>query len=243
MRGVVSRNWRLLKVLEIGKDIMASFNWRKQSPFEPLAEHMRHVRACVALIPRMFECVRDREYEKLKGVVGDIFKAEHEADKVKTAIRESIPKAFALPVFRGDLLAFLHVQDDLADTAEDLAVQLTIKQIALPDALADDVIEYVGQAIKVCEKLYDALDLLKEFGELDFTGSRGERVMTLIGEAEHEEWVADKMQYTLAQKLFALEDEMKPTDIFLWSHIFQNVGALANHADKTAERLRRMLAR
>lgn len=222
---------------------MTSFNWRKQSPFEPLAEHMRQVRACVALIPKMFDCVRNGEYEKLKGVVADVFKAEHEADKVKAAIRQTIPKAFALPVFRGDLLAFLHVQDDMADTAEDLAVQLTIKQIALPAAMADDVTEYVGQAIRVCEKLYEALDLLREFDEADFTGSRGERVMDLIGEAEHEEWVADKMQYTLAQKLFALEDEIKPTDIFLWSQIFQNVGALANHADKTAERLRRMLAR
>ena len=57
------------------------------------------------------------------------------------------------------------------------------------------------------------------------------------------EWVADKQQYKLAQHLFALEDELNPTDIFLWSAIFQNLGALANHADKTAERLRRMLAR
>ena len=40
-----------------------------------------------------------------------------------------------------------------------------------------------------------------------------------------------------------MEDELRPTDIFLWSGIFQNLGALANHADKTAERLRRMLVR
>ena len=57
------------------------------------------------------------------------------------------------------------------------------------------------------------------------------------------EWEADKLQYRLAQKLFALEDEMKPTDIFLWSGVFQELGVLANSADKTAERLRRMLHR
>ena len=79
--------------------------------------------------------------------------------------------------------------------------------------------------------------------QADFDGPRGQQVMTLVDQAEHEEWVADKMQYKLAQELFALEDQLKPTDILLWSEIFKNLGALANHADKTAERLRRMLAR
>lgn len=222
---------------------MTIFNWRKQSPFEPLATHLKHVRTCVGMVLPMFECVRAGDYDQLKRIAADVFKAEHEADKVKAAIRETIPKAFALPVFRGDLLAFLHVQDDMADMVEDLAVQLTIKQIVLPDALAEDVLAHVRQALKVCEKLYEALELLRDFDEADFTGRLGDKVMLLIGEAEHEEWVADKIQYRLAQKLFALEDEIKPTDIFLWSRIFRKVGALANSADKTAERLRRMLAK
>lgn len=222
---------------------MGILDWREPSPFEPLAEHMKHVRTCVDLVLPMFECVRDGNYDKLTALTAEVFKAEHEADRVKTEIRRTIPKAFALPVYRGDLLAFLHVQDELADTAEDLAVQLTIKRLTLPQALADDAIEYVRQSLRVCEKLYAALAQLKDLVEADFGGPRGKRVMVLVGEAEHEEWVADKMQYKLAQRLFALEDEMKPTDIFLWSNIFQSLGALANHADKTAERLRRMLAR
>jgi predicted phosphate transport protein (TIGR00153 family) len=223
--------------------LMGILDWREQSPFEPLAEHMKHVRSCVDLVLPMFECVRAGERDKLKRLTEEVFKAEHEADKVKAEIRRTIPKIFSLPVYRGDLLAFLHVQDELADTAEDLAVQLTIKHLKLPDALADEVLAYVRQVLKVCAKVYEAVGLLKDLVEEDFTGRRGEHVMALVREAEHEEWVADKQQYKLAQHLFALEDELKATDIFLWSGIFQNLGALANHADKTAERLRRMLAR
>jgi predicted phosphate transport protein (TIGR00153 family) len=204
---------------------------------------MEHVRTCVNLVSPMFECVRRGEHDRLKRLAEEVFKAEHEADKVKAEIRRTIPKAFSLPVYRGDLLAFLHVQDELADVAEDLAVQLTIKKLALPEALTDDVLAYVRQVLRVCAKLYEALGLLKDLVEEDFSGPRGEQVMALVREAEHEEWVADKQQYKLAQRLFALEDELKPTDIFLWSAIFQNLGALANHADKTAERLRRMVAR
>lgn len=222
---------------------MGILNWRGQSPFEPLAEHMKHVRDCVDLVMPMFECVRAGEHAQLQTLAEDVFKAEHEADKVKNRIRQTIPKAFSLPVFRGDLLAFLHVQDELADTAEDLAVQLTIKQLAMPAALADEVLAYVGQAVKVCQQLYDAVADLKDLEESDFGGARGDRILKLVSQAEHEEWIADKMQYKLAQQLFALDEELKATDIFLWSQIFQNIGQLANHADKTAERLRRMLAR
>ncbi len=222
---------------------MSTFDWEDRSPFEPLAEHMRLVRACVDLVMPMFECVRDGNYEKLREVTDAVFKAEHEADKIKADIRKTIPKVFALPVFRGDLLAFVHVQDDMADSAEDLAVQLTIKQLAMPASLGEDVMAYVRQALAVCDKLYEAVTLLKDMEEADFSGPRGEQIMTLVSQAEHEEWVADKMQYRLAQKLFALEDELRATDIFLWSQVFQTIGALANQADKTAERLRRMLAR
>jgi len=222
---------------------MDGFSWRKQSPFEPLASHMEHVRRCVDLVGPMFECIRSGDHEKLQEFADAVFKAEHEADKIKAEIRQTIPKIFSLPVFRGDLLALLHVQDDLADTAEDLAVQLTIKKLEMPPVLAEDILGYVQQVLKVCGELYEALGLLKDVVEADFSGPRGEQVMARVRAAEHEEWVADKLQYRLAQRLFALEDELRATDIFLWSAIFQNLGALANHADKTAERLRRMLAR
>lgn len=222
---------------------MTDIDWRDDAPFEPLARHLRHARDCVDQVLPMFECVRDCNYERLKQLSEGIFTAEHEADKVKTAIRQTIPRAFALPLYRGDMLAFLHVQDELADVAEDLAVQLTIKKLQLPGELTDDVFAYLRQVLKVCHKLYQALDLLKDLNEPDFTGPKGTQVLKLVAEAEHEEWVADKLQYKLAQRLFALDDVLKATDIFLWSGIFQNLGALANHADKMAERLRRMLAR
>lgn len=222
---------------------MQSWDWREESPFAPLAEHMQHVRKCVDHVLPMFESIRDGDYDRLNALAEEVFKVEHEADKVKNEIRRTVPKAFSLPVFRGDLLAFVHMQDQIADTAEDIAVQLTLKRLALPAELATDVLAYVQQVLAVCNPLYAAVTLLPTLREQDFGGPKGDQLMQLIADAEHEEWVADKRQYRLAQRLFALEDHMKPTDIFLWSGVFQNLGALANHADKSAERLRRMLSR
>lgn len=220
---------------------MSVFDRFQESPFVPLGEHMAKIKKCVALVEPIFECVRKQDYEGLKKLSAKVFKFEHQADIVKNEIRECIPKTFYLPVYRGDLLAYLKLQDDIADSVEDIAVVLTIKNLKLPEALADDVQEYVRLVIKVCEDLFQCTDQLADLVEADFGGKKTKAILDLVAKAEQAEWEADKAEYSLAQKLFALEDEIRATDIMLWSKVFQELGRLANHADKTAERLRRML--
>ena len=89
---------------------MTALDWGKHSPFKQLAEHMKHVKTCVELVLPMFECVRAKDHVKLTELTREVFKAEFDADKVKADIRRTIPKAFSLPVFRGDLLALLHAK-------------------------------------------------------------------------------------------------------------------------------------
>ena len=71
--------------------------------------------------------------------------------------------------------------------------------------------------------------------------TEAEQALTMVAEIEKAEWEADRLQYTLSQNLFAMENEMKATDIFLWFRIFGELGQLANFAEKTGDRLRRML--
>ena len=221
---------------------MSVFEQFEQSPFGPLGEHIAKVKECVALVKPMFEFVRDQNYEGLQAVSRQVSKIEHEADIVKTEIRRRIPKTFYLPIHRGDLLAYLKLQDDIADSVEDVAVCLTIKNLVLPSALEELTFEYVGRVLRTCELLFQCTGQLATLAEGDSASGRMEGILEVIAEAEHEEWRADEAQFSLAQKLFALDDEMKATDIFLWSNVFRELGRLANHADKTAERLRRMLA-
>ncbi|MFH1748220.1 MAG: TIGR00153 family protein [Planctomycetota bacterium] len=222
---------------------MSIYNRFETHPFEPLNEHMTKVKECVALVSPMFACMLSGDHDALRRLTEQVFKVEHEADLIKDKIRQRIPKSFALPVFRGDLLAYLKLQDAIADSVEDIAVMLTIKRLILPESLADEVRAFVKQVLVTCEELYKASDHLKDLTENDFGRRRTERILELLANAERSEWEADKLQYCLAQNLFALDDEMKATDIFLWSGVFQELGNLANHADKTADRLRRMLSR
>lgn len=213
----------------------------KQSPFEPLGHHMAKAMECVRLVPPMFEAVRVRNYGELEAITKTVFKTEHEADIIKDEIRQTIPKTFFLPVYRGDLLGYLKLQDDMADSAEDLAVLLTLKRLEMPESLTDSVIDYVRKVVDVCEQCYRVTEQLQGLVEAGFSAGEVDRLVAEVAAVEKAEWEADRQQYALGKGFFALEDEIRATDIFLWSRVIGELGQLANFAEKTGDRVRRML--
>jgi predicted phosphate transport protein (TIGR00153 family) len=214
----------------------------RESPFEPLRYHMKSVMECVGLVRPMFEAIRDARYDRLQELARKVFKTEHQADIIKDDIRRTIPKRFFLPVYRGDLLGYVKLQDNMADSVEDVAVLLTIKQLPLPAQLVEPAFEYLAKIEEVCQGTQSIADYLPTLVEGDMVGAEAEEALSLVADVERLEWEADRLQYTLSQKLFALEGEMKPTDIFLWFRVFGELGQLANAAEKTGDRLRRMLS-
>ena len=214
-----------------------------RSPFEPLRLHMDKVMECVSHTQPMFERARDGDFEGLEELAKTIFKAEHAADLIKDEIRQTIPKSFFLPVYRGDLLAYLAVQDNMADAVEDLAVMLTIKRLTMPAQLVDQVFAYLGKILQTCQKANDVSGALTVLGADGFSGEAIDRVLEMVAATERAEWEADRKQYELAKALFSLEKELPATDIFLWFRVFGLLGELANHAEKAADRVRRMLAK
>jgi len=214
----------------------------RESPFEPLRYHMKTVMECVSFVRPMFEAVRDGCPDELDAVAKKVFKAEHEADLIKDDIRRTIPKRFFLPVYRGDLLGYVKLQDDMADSVEDLAVLLTLKRLKLPGSLVEPVFGYLDKVIEVCDGTRAIADFMPTLVEGDMAGTEARKALAMVAELEKAEWETDRLQYSLSQQLFALEDEMKPSDLFLWFRVFGELGQLANFAEKTGDRLRRMLS-
>lgn len=214
----------------------------RDSPFEPLRYHMATVMECISFVRPMFEAVRDGNQSELLALAKKVFKTEHEADKIKDEIRQTIPKRFFLPVYRGDLLGYLKLQDDMADAVEDIAVLLTLKKLTLPTPLVAPAFEYLEKVEDVCRQTRGIGDSLPKLVEGDMAGKEAERVLALIAAVDKAEWKADRLQYTLSQKLLEHEDELRPSDLMLWFKVFHELGQLANFAEKTGDRLRRMLA-
>ena len=100
-----------------------------KSPFGALLEHTTKVHECVKLVRPLTETFLKGDFKKIDDIHNEISKLEHEADLIKTEIRRGLGKSYMLAVERSDLLHFLHTQDEIADTAEDVCDRLAIATI------------------------------------------------------------------------------------------------------------------
>lgn len=212
-----------------------------KSPFEPLYQHMMKVKECVDLVRPLMDAFLNGEEKKLKEMAAKIFKAEHDADMVKKDIRNNLPKSLFLPVARGDLLSFLKEQDNIADSAEDLAVLLTMRKTAVPEELKLELKDFVEKVIETYEVAMIVSSEIKVLAETSFGGVEARKVMELIENLKLKEWEADKAQMEAAKKMFSIEKKLDPVSVMMWMHIFNELGTLANHAENAGDRMRMML--
>ncbi len=212
-----------------------------KSPFEPLYQHMMKVKECVDLVRPLMDAFLKGEDKKLNEMAAKIFKAEHDADMVKKDIRNNLPKSIFLPVARGDLLSFLKEQDCIADSAEDLAVLLTMRKTVVPDELKDELRDFVEKVLETYEVAMTVSSEIKVLAETSFGGVEAHKVMDLIEKLKLKEWEADKAQMEAAKKMFSIEKKLDPVSVMLWMHIFNELGTLANHAENAGDRMRMML--
>jgi predicted phosphate transport protein (TIGR00153 family) len=212
-----------------------------KSPFEPLHQHMLKVKACVGLVRPLMDAFLKGEQEKVKDVAKKIFKAEHDADMVKKEIRSNLPKGIFLPVARGDILRFLKEQDNIADSAEDLAALLTLRKTTVPEELKEKLKSFVDKVLETYEVAMTVSSEIKLLAETSFGGEEAHKVMELIEQLKVKEWEADKAQMIAAKKMFSIEKKLDPVSVMMWMHIFKELGTLANHAENAGDQMRLML--
>ncbi|NIM89873.1 MAG: TIGR00153 family protein [Candidatus Aminicenantes bacterium] len=212
-----------------------------KSPFEPLYQHMLKVKECVDLVEPLMEAFLEGKQDKVKSIAKKIFKAEHDADLVKKEIRGHLPKSIFLPVSRGDILRFLKEQDNIADSAEDLAALLILRKMPVPEELKADLKDFVKKVLETYEMTMTISSEIKILAETSFGGAEAHKVMDMIEQLKEEEFEADKAQMRAAKKMFSLEKKLDPVSVMMWTHIFQELGTLANHAENAGDQMRLML--
>jgi len=212
-----------------------------KSPFDPLHQHMLKVKECVDLVKPLMESFIKGEGDKVKVFAKKIFRAEHEADLVKKEIRNHLPKSIFLPVARDDILSFLKEQDNIADSAEDLAALLILRKMKVPEELKEELKDFVDRVVKTYEASMTVSSEIKILVETSFGGVEAHKVMELIEQVKLNEYEADKAQMIAAKKLFSIEKKLDPVSVMMWLHIFRELGNLANHAENAGDRMRMML--
>lgn len=212
-----------------------------RSPFGPLVEHTRKVHECVKMIRPLAEALADEDYEEIHRLQDEVSKLEYQADQIKHEIRDLIPRRYLMPVSGRALESFLSLQDGIADGVEDFAVILLIRNTKLHPELKEGFFEFVDQVLSISNSLLQGAQELEHLAETSFDGAEARNVLESIRSLGEEEWRADRMQRSLSQKIYSLEDELDPLTIVFYDKMLETLGAIANDAENTGDRLRSMI--
>jgi uncharacterized protein len=212
-----------------------------RSPFAPLQSHMEKVTHCVHKVKDLFDAFQKQDYPLLEKIVAEISELEHQADLTKNDIRNHLHKNVYLPIERGSLLEILSIQDNIADTAEDIAILLTFKQTAMIESLKEDFKLFLAKNIESFDSTRKIIKEMHDLLESSFGGYEAEKVRAMVEEVAYQEHEADLIQRRLLKKLFNSEAEMSYTTFDLWQRVFEKVSDISNLSEKLANRVRMTL--
>ena len=214
-----------------------------QSPFKPMQEHMRVVVSCANEVPGLFEAVYAGDAALIEERRKSIFSLENQADDIKNELRAHLPKSIFLPVDRRDLLEILDLQDSIADTAQDIAGMMVVRDMAPPEALREPVMVLVRRCVDACNQLAKIMEEMDELVETGFRGAESDKVMYMIDELNKIETETDVQAIQLMKLLFDNEEEMGAVTTIMWDRVLHWIGDLANYAERVGNRHRLLLAR
>ena len=214
-----------------------------KSPIRPLQEHMSLVVVCASKLEPFFESVIANDWQTASEVFDRISDDENQADELKKQFRLNMPKSLFMPVSRGDLLGILAQQDNIANTAKDVCGIVLGREMDIPTSLQSDFIAYVKSTIETCEKARTAIDELDELLGTGFTGQEVKFVKKLIRDLDAQEQKVDKRERKLRHRLFKIEGDIPPIHVMFLYNVIDNIGEIADTAERVGNQLELLLAK
>ena len=215
----------------------------RKSPFEALHRHMSKVKECCNQLQPLMEAFVSGDRELVRQRTKQISDLEHEADIIKNEIREHLPHRLLMSVDRSDILSFLKQEDAVADSIEDIARLIEMREMSIPSELKGELMELVNKVMHTITSLELATSEIKNLAQSSFSKEEEEKISELIKRIDRSEFEADLVQQRCARKLFSLENKIDVLSVVLLMKIMGELGSVADHAQNTGDRLRGIIAR
>ncbi len=219
--------------------------WTKlfaKSPFKPLIKHAEVVLETVETLEKALQAWYDGHYGEMGKMAVEVDRLEDVADRIKEEIRDSLSSKLMMAVAREDVLIYLHMQDKVADAAEDTAKWLLIKRPGeiLPE-IKDLILEMGRESIKAAKLVYEAIVQMDRVIESGFSEGEIEREYGIIREIEAVENKIDGLDTKLMQLVFENADKMNWAEGFYILNIARTLSNISDKAKDAAERIRLMM--
>lgn len=215
-----------------------------KSPFEGLYIHSEKMGECIAFMEECIQAYSEGDFSKVDKLKKKVSKSEHEADLIKSNIRSHMPKSIFMPVMKNQFYMLLHDVDSILDSAEDVAVLLTMKHTLLPENIAEDLLELSHKINECVNKFSKVMESLEKLVEYSFRGAERDRVKELIKDVHRLEHEADIIEYQISRDLFNLpQDTLDPVSVIHLLKVIDRLGQVADKSENAADRVRSMVAK
>jgi len=213
-----------------------------RSAFGPLYEHMVQVVKTTRLLRQLVRKVTAGDYAGAQATARRVDREEGVADEVKEEIRRQLSHSIFSAVERSDTLVLLSLQDDVADSANDTAKLLSVRETQLPKALHTVFLDFTEAVVQTTELLLAKTEALHQLLEGAHDRTKLHAELERLREVHEAQFHADQEHRRFLQHLFAAEREMDPVSVVILMHIATRLESVAHSAEKTAECLERVIA-
>ncbi len=223
------------------KPVLDTF--RKKSQFEQLLAHMGKVRECIDNLGDGLLRYYKGDYKSFSEIAVNVSKLEHEADLIKSNLRNHLPNSLFMPVDKGKFMWALREQDKILDHAENLAKMLDMRHTKIPKELQDVFVEHTKLVVKTVKAMEDAVENIRDLVETGFVKREREQTKQFVHKVHDYEWKADQKKYEVTKGIYRLEKKLNSMDMYHLLKIADWVDDIADHAENVADWLRAMIAR
>jgi hypothetical protein len=217
--------------------------YRRKTPFAQLFDHMDKVRECIDILGEGLIKYYQGDYHNFSKLTKEISEIEHEADIIKSNLRNHLPSSLFMPVDKGKFMWALREQDAILDHADNLVHMLNMRHTKIPEELQSLFIDHSKVVMKTVNAMEDAVENIKDLVETSFVKREREQTKEFVYRVHELEYKADKKKYEMTKGIYRLESDLSPMDMYHLLKIADWVDDIADHAENVADWLRAMIAR
>ena len=217
--------------------------FRKKSPFEQLLEHMCKVKECIDILGDGLIKYYKGDYKGFSNIAEKVSKIEHEADLIKSNLRNHLPSTIFMPVDKGKFLWALREQDAILDHAENLVKMLDMRHTKIPKNLQKTFIEHAKLVMETVRAMEVAVNNIRDLVETSFVKKERQQTKEFIYKVHEFEYKADLKKYDMTKGIYEIEKKLDPMDVYHLLKIADWVDDIADHAENVADWLRAMIAK
>jgi len=207
------------------------------SPYKILQEHFKRVCKAVRKLDKMVKLYLEGNFTEAASVSVEISRLEHEADELKRHLRTTLPRKIFMPISKEDLLAILASNERIADTCQDVAQILDMRETKIPEGLHPLLERFLGHIIDAVDSLRDMMNHLERLLESTFAKVETNVIITLGHRVHEHEYKADSVNKELSRAIYALEGKESPMALVHMMRFTDVLDSVADNAENAALRM------